>query len=461
MQPKPTDAALPGADGLANASFLEVELPQMGGKYKLAMADIRDPAESWYLGIIWLVNALVAIAVVGAVVVIPAAIAVIAFYAFIFIVFAWIGWKLLLARLLGHSLEVGPKQYPQIHSVIQQASNFLGIPAPRVFVIQGHGMFELFVAKRFSRNGIIILTSNLVDEFAKKPSSREFMMFVGRQLGHIKAGHFDLWFFKNVIGVLALFFYSAWKRHCHITADRIGLLCAGNLYSAEQALLMLTVGTGLAPGTNFEAVREQREGLRGNFWAWLEKIFSTYPYMVLRIVKLREFAFMVGMNAKKPAGADYMGFLPIAHIPLRSMPILLIHGHDRMALLELQNMLYAKFPYVVPRLMLAENYGAVAMSEKFDRVTTDTVGAIALITPDDRGGLAGATAHARARQNVVIEIGWAWGKLGRHKCMLLKRGDVEMPSDLAGVDVETFQKSPAECIPALHSFLEQLSIGEH
>ena len=43
-------------------------------------------------------------------------------------------------------------------------------------------MFELFVAKRFSRNGIVILTSNLVDEFARKPSSREFMMFVGRRI---------------------------------------------------------------------------------------------------------------------------------------------------------------------------------------------------------------------------------------------------------------------------------------
>jgi len=65
--------------------------------------------------------------------------------------------------------------------------------------------------------------------------------------------------------LLTLWFFLAWKRRCHVTADRIGLLCAGNLYEAEQALLMITVGKGLAPGTNYDALAEQALTNRGQF----------------------------------------------------------------------------------------------------------------------------------------------------------------------------------------------------
>jgi predicted nucleotide-binding protein len=154
-----------------------------------------------------------------------------------------------------------------------------------------------------------------------------------------------------------------------------------------------------------------------------------------------------------------VGALPIAHTTLRSVPILLIHGHDRMALLELQNLLYAKFPFVMPRVMVSEQLGSLGMSEKFERITGDLVGAIALVTPDDRASAARdlSSVANRARQNVVMEIGWVWGKLGRQRCLLLKRGDVEMPSDLAGVDVQTFNQTPGECITAVHGFIEHLT----
>lgn len=468
-QPLQAATAKPEAAGrlertpqVANESFFEIDLPSIGAKQRLSFDELRDPKESIYLNVIWAANALVSLALLGMMVALPQLILVVLAYTVSGLLFFWINWKLLLAKLLGHCIEVGPRQYPQIYSIIKQASDYLAIPTPQVFVMQGHGMFEIFVAKLFSRNGVIILTSNLVDEFAKKPSSREFMMFVGRQLGHIKAGHFRFWFFKNVIGLAALFFWSAWRRHCHITADRIGLLCAGNLYAAEQALLMITVGTELAPGTNFDAVQEQRERLSHSFWAWLQKVFSTYPHMVVRLVRLREFASMIGLRVVAPDAPTGVGALPIAHTTLRSMPILVIHGHDRMALLELQTLLFQRFPYIIPRVMVAEQIGTLGMAEKFERVSGDLVGAIALMTPDDKAFALRnpEAAAARARQNVVMEIGWVWGKLGRHKCLLMKRGDVEVPSDLAGVDVLTFNQTPNECFPAIHAFIEHLAQAE-
>lgn len=84
-------------------------------------------------------------------------------------------------------------------------------------------------------------------------------MIVGRQLGHIMAGHYRFWFLKDVVGVLAIGFHAAWKRRCHFTADRIGLLVTGDLLVAEQGLLILAVGDTLAAGTNIDDLQAQRD----------------------------------------------------------------------------------------------------------------------------------------------------------------------------------------------------------
>lgn len=39
----------------------------------------------------------------------------------------------------------------------------------------------------------------------------------------------------------------------------------------------------------------------------------------------------------------------------------------------------------------------------------------------------------RARQNVVLELGYFIGKLGRDRVIVLNKGGVEKPSDVAGV----------------------------
>jgi len=59
--------------------------------------------------------------------------------------------------------------------------------------------------------------------------------------------------------------------------------------------------------------------------------------------------------------------------------------------------------------------------------------AVVLLTPDDVGGTSADNLKPRARQNVVLELGYFWGKLSSsHVCVLYKEG-VELPSDLGGL----------------------------
>ncbi len=71
--------------------------------------------------------------------------------------------------------------------------------------------------------------------------------------------------------------------------------------------------------------------------------------------------------------------------------------------------------------------------EKFEDHTS--VGfAVVLLTGDDEGRLRGAEElEIRARQNVILELGYFVGKLGRKRVCALKMDGVETPSDLHGV----------------------------
>ncbi|HHY2883632.1 TPA: TIR domain-containing protein [Enterobacter asburiae] len=72
--------------------------------------------------------------------------------------------------------------------------------------------------------------------------------------------------------------------------------------------------------------------------------------------------------------------------------------------------------------------------EKFEAESGDVSFAIVLMTPDDSGSaLASESTRLRARQNVLYELGYFAGKLGRGKVLVLRKGDIEIPSDLAGV----------------------------
>ena len=61
--------------------------------------------------------------------------------------------------------------------------------------------------------------------------------------------------------------------------------------------------------------------------------------------------------------------------------------------------------------------------------------AVVLMTPDDMGYLVNeeSSAKYRARQNVVFELGYFIGKLGRTHVAAIVKGDIEIPTDISGV----------------------------
>src|ERR1700722_16576501 len=69
--------------------------------------------------------------------------------------------------------------------------------------------------------------------------------------------------------------------------------------------------------------------------------------------------------------------------------------------------------------------------------------AVVLMTPDDEGGPVGGAQRARARQNVVFELGFFIGRLGPGKVAALLKGDVEEPCGFHGVAYTKFDPGGA------------------
>jgi predicted nucleotide-binding protein len=78
------------------------------------------------------------------------------------------------------------------------------------------------------------------------------------------------------------------------------------------------------------------------------------------------------------------------------------------------------------------NHGKTII-EKFEDYS-DVGFAIVLMTPDDMGYFTEEnTPKCRARQNVVFELGYFIGKLGRTNVAAIIKGDIEIPTDISGV----------------------------
>jgi len=152
----------------------------------------------------------------------------------------------------------------------------------------------------------------------------------------------------------------------------------------------------------------------------------------------------VAISVLKQDNADQQQFAqrfgPATGVPLKSVlsrKIFLVHGHDEGA------------RETVARFLERIGFEAIILHEQANRGRTiiekvvahgDVGFAVVLLTPDDEGCKKGEAAKPRARQNVVLELGYFVGRLGRERVCALRRGDVELPSDFGGVVYEPFDE---------------------
>ena len=121
-----------------------------------------------------------------------------------------------------------------------------------------------------------------------------------------------------------------------------------------------------------------------------------------------------------------------------SRRVFIVHGHDE------------GVREAVARYLEQMGFEAIILHERANQSRTviekvETYGnvdfAVVLLTPDDQGCKIGEALEPRVRQNVLLELGYFIGKLGRSKVCVLVRGDVTIPSDFCGVMAERIDQN--------------------
>ena len=118
--------------------------------------------------------------------------------------------------------------------------------------------------------------------------------------------------------------------------------------------------------------------------------------------------------------------------------VFIVHGHTSLVK-TLSRFIRYNLGFPTPVILRETGGLGYTTIERFEELTENVDIVFVLLTPDDIAASAQDTNEQkyRARQNVILELGYFMGKLGRKRSsiILLRKGDLELPSDLSGVAI--------------------------
>ncbi len=140
--------------------------------------------------------------------------------------------------------------------------------------------------------------------------------------------------------------------------------------------------------------------------------------------------------------------------------VFVVHGHDHPAREQLELVLHRLG--LEPFVLANTGGGGLTLIQALENEIGPKPGqcrfGIVLLTPDDMGYSAVdgvGKAAARARQNVVLEMGMLLAAVGRPNVAILQKGILEIPSDINGIIYIPFNNHVKEAVPKLVERLNQ------
>ncbi len=203
----------------------------------------------------------------------------------LFIVIAMIYVTLARGKLLGSSVRIHEAQYPRVFEIVKRTCAALDIPMPLIFVREDN--LVPVAALGFGEPYALVISSHWIEAF----EDDELAFMIGRELGHIAAGHTRYLSLLSVNGnenaIIALIF-GGWLRRCTFTCDKVGLLCCGSLDAAIRAMGVAAFHH-FGRKIDYQAFAEQSAEIAQDpvlrWGAWL----GSEPYATVRIASLRRF----------------------------------------------------------------------------------------------------------------------------------------------------------------------------
>jgi Zn-dependent protease with chaperone function len=191
----------------------------------------------------------------------------------------------------GTLVRVSPRQFPEIYDAGSVAASRLSSPQVPIYVKRSSE--QNIYTLGLSSQPLIVITSSMIDQM----SNESLQFFIGREIGHIRAGHAWLRTLLRPLGsgipvigkLLDSVIFGDWMNRTELTADRAGFIACDSLTVAVSTMLKFGVGTRLFEKLDIREFLEQLNDVR-SVGGRVTEIVSEQPYLIQRIRRLVRFA---------------------------------------------------------------------------------------------------------------------------------------------------------------------------
>jgi Zn-dependent protease with chaperone function len=189
-------------------------------------------------------------------------------------------------RLLGTSVRLHERQLPTPYAIATRCARTLGLAVPHVFVREDP--YSCVTSVGLEEPYAIVVSSTWLPHL----DDDELTFLIGRELGHVAAGHTRITSLFSASGKENPFIsavFGAWMRRTEYTADRIGLLCCGSIDAATRAIFTCAFRQ-VSKKVDYTAFRDQREEVQADPTFKLGELLGQEPYATNRLRELEVFA---------------------------------------------------------------------------------------------------------------------------------------------------------------------------
>jgi uncharacterized tellurite resistance protein B-like protein len=238
--------------------------------------------------------------------------------------------------LLADSIRLNRRMAPQVSEALAECRDRLGFDRPVEIYLRPDPSYGAFCYKGRSGPLVVALSSRLVEDFT--PAELRFVL--GHELGHALYDHFGIPMpitatIEDVGGTLVSHAVQlklfVWCRAAEVSADRAGLVCAGDPEVGAHAFFKLSSGLSRPVITaDLDAFAAQIESMASAPSATIEKTddddtldcFSTHPYTPVRVRALLAFGQSEVFRRLANRGTDGISLDEVEQIVERDLALM-------------------------------------------------------------------------------------------------------------------------------------------
>ena len=238
--------------------------------------------------------------------------------------------------LLADAIRLNRRMAPQVSDALAHCREMLGFDRPVEIYLRPDPSYGAFCYKGRSGPLVVALSSRLVEDFT--PAELRFVL--GHELGHALYDHFGIPMpitatIEDIGGTLVSHAIQlklfVWCRAAEVSADRAGLICAGDPDVGAHAFFKLSSGLSRPVITaDLDAFASQIESMASTPSATIERpddddtldCFSTHPYTPVRVRALIAFGRSAEFKKLVNRGIDGISLDDVEQIVERDLSLM-------------------------------------------------------------------------------------------------------------------------------------------